>query len=280
MSQNKKEKFVNPPSVHIHENGYVELDSRWRHGLLSNPHSCFYIVEDGDGFLVHDGKKIDLKPGYAYLIPASTPFSFGCSSFLRKLFFHINVVGSEGFDILRNLQEIHSVPLKEGEIEELVSYYQESSISDAYAFRSVIYRLFARVLATYPEDKIESRSYSPLIGRAVKYIQENLSVRLSIAEVAASLFVAEGTLRKHFKKEIGLTPRAYIEDLALWKAETLLRNTNLTIAEIAAQLGFCDQFYFTRRFSLRYRRSPRLYRADVRQETRPYESPDLSLKKD
>ncbi len=260
MNEISRKAFLNPPALYIHENGYVELDTHWHSDLSLGPYSCFYLVESGEGFLIQDGERVEMKPGYAYLIPPNTPFSYGCPSRLSKLFVHFNIVGSDGLDVLRNLRKIHSCPLLEGELRELVSLYFQSSLSDAYAFRHLLYAVIARVLSTYPEEKMQNKSYSPLVSRAIKYIGENLSVNLSLSEVAAKLFVAEVTLRKHFKKEMGLTPRAYIEDLVLIEAELLLKNTNLTVAEIAARLGFCDQFYFTRRFTLRYRISPREYR--------------------
>ncbi len=194
------------------------------------------------------------------MIPPNTPFSYGCPSKLVKLYVHFNMVGSDGLDMLRNLRAIHTWPLLPGELAKILSLYPQSSLSNAYAFRHLLYGVIARMLATYAEEKMQNKSYSPLVSRAMKYIQENLSVGLSLSEVASSLFVAEVTLRKHFKKEMGLIPRAYIEDLALLEAELLLKNTGLTVAEIAARLGFCDQFYFTRRFTLRYRISPREYR--------------------
>lgn len=210
--------------------------------------------------MIHNGERVEMKGGNAYLIPPNTPFSYGCPSRLSKLYVHFNIVGSDGMDVLRNLHAIHSCPLLEGELSELIFLYQQSSLSDAYAFRHLLYGVIARMLSTYPEEKLENKSYSPLVSRAIKYIGENLSVGLPLSEVASALFVAEVTLRKHFKKEMGLTPRAYIEDLVLLEAELLLKNTALTVGEIAARLGFCDQFYFTRRFTRRYRLSPREYR--------------------
>lgn len=260
MNEISRKIFLNPPQLYIHENGYVDLDPHWHSDLSLDPYSCFYLVEAGEGFLIHNGERIEMKPGNAYLIPPNTPFSYGCPSRLVKLYIHFNMVGSDGLDVLRHLGKIHTCPLLEGELSGLLSLYPKSSLSDAYAFRHLLYGVIARMLATYPADQLRNKSYSPLVSRAMKYIQENLSVGLSLAEVASSLFVAEVTLRKHFKKEMGLTPRAYIEDLVLLEAELLLKNTGLTVAEIAARLGFCDQFYFTRRFTLRYRISPREYR--------------------
>ncbi len=260
MSELSRKSFLNPPQLDVHENGYVTLDTHWQCKQSLGPYSCFYLVQSGEGYLEHNGKKIKMQRDMAYLIPPNTPFAYWCPDRLVKLFVHFNMVGSDGLDLLRHLNEIHSCPLQAGEIDELIALYGRSSLADSYAFRRLLYGVLARMLQSYPEALLQNKSYSPLVSRAIQYIGEHLSIALSLQEIAAALFVAEVTLRKHFKREMGMTPRAYIEDLVLHKAELLLKDTNLTISQISNRLGFCDQFYFTRRFSLRYRISPREYR--------------------
>ena len=43
-------------------------------------------------------------------------------------------------------------------------------------------------------------------------------------------------------------------------AERQLKQTKLSIAQISERFGFCDQFYFSRRFRARYGLSPQQYR--------------------
>ena len=174
MHEISRKAFLNPPALYIHENGYVDLDTRWHSDLSLDPYSCFYLVEAGEGFLIHNGERIEMKPGNADLIPPNTPFSYGCPDRLVKLYVHFNMVGSDGLDALRNLRAIHACPLLPGELAKLLSLYPQSSLSDAYAFRHLLYGVIARMLATYPEEKMLNKSYSPLVSRAMKYIDENI----------------------------------------------------------------------------------------------------------
>jgi two-component system, response regulator YesN len=53
---------------------------------------------------------------------------------------------------------------------------------------------------------------------------------------------------------------AYLTHVRVSNAQRLLQETNLSIAEIAAQVGFSDQSYFDRRFKQAFGKSPREFR--------------------
>ena len=63
-----------------------------------------------------------------------------------------------------------------------------------------------------------------------------------------------------FKKEIGVSVGRYIDDRLMYVAELELRRGEKSINEISDMLGFCDQFYFSRRFSQTYGIPPIKYR--------------------
>jgi two-component system response regulator YesN len=63
-----------------------------------------------------------------------------------------------------------------------------------------------------------------------------------------------------FKKVTGMTFVAHVTRVRITNALRLLRETNLTIAEVAAATGFPDQSYFDRRFKQAFGSSPRQFR--------------------
>jgi len=260
MNHFSKAGYLNPPELEIIGGGYVHLDTTWRQKNSQSPFSCLYLVEEGSGILTTNGADIVMKKNHAYLIPANVKFDYRCEDTLVKLFLHFNVLGVDGLDILRNLQEIHACPISEDEMANIVAFYQKTTYADSLAFRHILYGILARILGTYPAALMENKAYSPMISKAMYYIQSNLSYKLSCKTIADELFVAEVTLRQRFKKETGQTPRQYIEDLILFKAKLYLKTSNLTINQISNLLGFYDQFYFSRRFVLRYEISPKEYR--------------------
>lgn len=106
----------------------------------------------------------------------------------------------------------------------------------------------------------DNTNYSEFVVKTIEYIRKNLSIQLSGSFLSDRLFVSESFLLKKFKLEVGITLGKYIDDLVFFKAENLLLTTRLSIGEISNLLGFCDQFYFSRRFSEKYGEAPQRYR--------------------
>lgn len=87
---------------------------------------------------------------------------------------------------------------------------------------------------------------------------------LEPAAVARRLGFSYETFRKKFRAAIGFSPGRFHLDSRIDRAAALLHQGRHTIKEIAAQLGFCDEFYFSRCFKRRFGQSPRNFRHRVR----------------
>ena len=70
----------------------------------------------------------------------------------------------------------------------------------------------------------------------------------STAQLAERLGVSRATLDRAFADDIGLSPPKMLMRLRLDEAKRLMSSTDLTFAEIAAQLGYCNAAYFTNIF--------------------------------
>lgn len=82
--------------------------------------------------------------------------------------------------------------------------------------------------------------------------------------VAKKLGFSYETFRKRFKEAVGSAPGRYHLDARIDRAAALLHQGKHTIREIADQLQFCDEFYFSRCFKRRFGQSPRAFRKRVR----------------
>jgi AraC-like DNA-binding protein len=84
------------------------------------------------------------------------------------------------------------------------------------------------------------------------------------ATVARKLGFSYETFRKKFRGAIGFSPGRFHLDSRIDRAAALLHQGRLTIKEIAVQLEFCDEFYFSRCFKRRFGQSPSDFRRRVR----------------
>lgn len=92
------------------------------------------------------------------------------------------------------------------------------------------------------------------------YIDANTDRILSGNELARLIFRSVDYCQKLFVKEYGLTPYAYQINRKIMIAKNLLLNTNVSIGEIGASLGYSDPHYFSNIFKSKTGLSPSNYR--------------------
>jgi Response regulator containing CheY-like receiver domain and AraC-type DNA-binding domain len=104
------------------------------------------------------------------------------------------------------------------------------------------------------------RTYSPLVRKAVNYINFNYTETLTLSDIADIAGVNFTYLSSQFKKETGTSVVEYINQKRMQKAQTLLLTSKLSINAIAEKCGFGDSTYFTKTFKKKHGQSPREYR--------------------
>ena len=87
---------------------------------------------------------------------------------------------------------------------------------------------------------------------------------MRITTLAAQLQLSPRSFNRRFKKAAGITASEYLQNHRLQTACELLRTSNLSISEVAAQSGYQDNSYFCLRFKLKMGQTPLSYRQAVR----------------
>jgi AraC family transcriptional regulator of arabinose operon len=94
------------------------------------------------------------------------------------------------------------------------------------------------------------------VQRAVRYLALNMSEPFRIETVAAHCGLSPSRFSHLFRESLHTTPQQFSEKLRLETAQQLLRQTNLTIAEIASEVGYADPLYFSRRYRRAFGHAP------------------------
>lgn len=104
---------------------------------------------------------------------------------------------------------------------------------------------------------------SPHLRRGIEYMKDNYASRFNLSDVAASAGLSKYYFDRAFKRAFGITPHAYILSHRLERAKQILSSSMATrkpLAQIALELGFCDQSHFTTAFRRYSRMTPREFR--------------------
>jgi signal transduction histidine kinase/DNA-binding LacI/PurR family transcriptional regulator/AraC-like DNA-binding protein len=87
-----------------------------------------------------------------------------------------------------------------------------------------------------------------LVRLAMLYIHENYAEAITRADIARHVNITEDYLTFCFRQELGTTPIKYLQRYRVHQAKKLLKETNLSVTEIAMSVGFSDSGYFSRIF--------------------------------
>ena len=117
----------------------------------------------------------------------------------------------------------------------------------------------------YESENLVNSSKSRRITKACKYIEENISQKISLAEVAALVNMSETAFSHFFNKKTGISFITYVNNLRVAKACDLLASTSLSASEICYDCGFNNKSNFIRIFTKRKNMTPIEYRNHITQ---------------
>lgn len=99
-----------------------------------------------------------------------------------------------------------------------------------------------------------------VIYQTTAYIKENLAEKLTLEDAAEHVSLSKSYFCRILKDELGYTFTEYVNHLRVERAKLYLRDSTMSIADIAYAVGFDDQSYFTRIFKRLTNVSPGQYR--------------------
>lgn len=117
----------------------------------------------------------------------------------------------------------------------------------------VLGRLLARH-AEFPSLRPVGNEKSSVMD-ARSFIDANFSDELGLDTLANVSMLSRHHFIRAFKREVGLTPHAYVTDRRVRHARVLL-SAGIAPADAAAQCGFCDQSHLNRAFKARVGTTP------------------------
>lgn len=241
--------------------GFAGVDPDWSGNVVLPVYSRLYYITAG-AFTIHttDSQVMKLEKGNWYLIPSGCSFTYHCSKMMEHFHFHIKLRDFDGTDLLRGcLQPLCLKPQAEPDTAFLTHCLHSNTVSDSLRLRQTVLDVLIDFLDKH-NITIRTEDYSPCIYKALVYIKQNLSMQLSISQIAENVYVSKSTLTKHFQKELGMTVNEYICNTIMAEAERLLMTSNISIHDLCQKFGYGDQLYFSRRFKEKFGVSPRNYR--------------------
>ncbi len=99
-----------------------------------------------------------------------------------------------------------------------------------------------------------------VIAKCQEWIQSNLSINVSLEDMANKCAMSKRNFIRRFKKAVGETPAFYLQKLRIEAAKRYLESTNLKLEQIIEKVGYEDSSAFRRVFQKQTSLTPTGYR--------------------
>ncbi|MEG1012094.1 MAG: AraC family transcriptional regulator [Ruthenibacterium sp.] len=118
--------------------------------------------------------------------------------------------------------------------------------------------------APAPYTAGEQLKHKKIISEVLDYINEHYSEEIKLSELADRLYINQSYLCREFKKSTGFSLTKYIANKRIREARELLRNTQISVAEVAITVGYNNITHFNWIFKKETGISPSEFRKQLR----------------
>ena len=112
------------------------------------------------------------------------------------------------------------------------------------------------------EEKPEEADGDEYIKEIHDYLFDNLDKRITIDDLSKQFHINPTTLKYRFKEAYKDSLASHIKEHRMEKAAILLKETDLSISEVAARVGYDSQSKFSSAFKSHYGENPVKYRKE------------------
>jgi AraC-like DNA-binding protein len=233
------------------------------------PETIFIYCAEGNGWCELAGRRHEVAANQLLVVPASIPHVYGAAKKDPWTIHWFHAVGTNLPLYVERLGVTKEKPVVSlgGDVY-LFSLFEEvvEALEHGFTLTQLLYaahsltHLMGLILRHKQEHGYGAPNVREQIARSVEFMKGHLSEPLKVATLAALVNLSRSHYTTLFRRVTGYAPLSYLNHLRMQQAVQLLNGTDLPIKQISDQLGFSEQFYFSRAFSKMHNHSPTEHR--------------------
>ncbi len=260
--------------IEIHRKKLCMTELETRHSVFESkhyydagagcPHSGFVYIVCGRLTVKNGSKTLLLQTGDLFYIPEGIRYTAVWQGKPNIDYYTFNIVSGSydsslaaGGFAMQKLEQL-SLPETGVRFAEIFRLIGSEGRSEKIRGLSLFYDFYADALTLLRPAVPEK--YSPVLIKAIDYIEAHYAENFGVSELAAACFISESRLHHLFTEKLGRTPVGYRNEIRAMQAAHLLRTTSLLIEEISAAVGFHSPAYFREAFKDQTGMRPTEYR--------------------
>jgi len=224
-----------------------------RHRKTGSEQYILLYCVSGKGWIRINNEEFILSAHSYYILEKNIPHSYGSSLKEPWSIYWVHFTG-EMADMLyeRFATSVNTPPAIPYDPANINTFNQIFNLSENYLGAREIELLYIRLLQflsvfVYTNQNSTPQEDDP-IALSINFMKNNLEKNFSIKELATMANYSISRYSEIFKNRTGSAPIQYFLQLKIQKSCQYLFFTKMTIKEICKEIGFDDQYYFSRMF--------------------------------
>ena len=229
----------------------------------------FQCCTSGKGVLTSEGFDFEIGPGMCFVEFPNTVICEHTDQFDPWSRLRVNIYGSDITRIIESLgfsptNPVFPQPFNDVIRQNMAELVENASTQSSFvklkqlSCISNVFIELARLADCNIEEKLKKKQ-SDYVAETIKYLKFNFDKKILISEIANSLGINRSHLYTLFREETGGSIKDFLISIRIEKACEFLLNTNASIAQVAASVGY-DPLSFSKVFKRVIHISPKDYR--------------------
>lgn len=246
------DRFWSKPASVPRSNELTPLFARRHRGQLVSSRATVHseweliAVQSGDGeLLLH--RCVKLRPGHVYLVPPHVAHSERAAN---VDLYWIALSGSAFSHLLCARHFELEAPASVGLAQRLWQIALQQSPGSGAELDGIARAIVGPLFSTLPavEAKADDQPTTPVDAwhSVIREIERHYSRIESVAGLAARFGWSEGHFYREFRYRMGVSPMAFLTQVRLRAADSMLASGECLVAEVARAVGYRDALYFSR----------------------------------
>lgn len=250
---------------HFARGTYTEFSGR----LASLPYNRFFIplkCKKGHSCRMSDNvSDFLITPGKAYFIPLNRKARLYLDEYLEFISIQFSLELYGGIDLFSRYHSIREIDSKIWKKRAIDAYTEQNPYLSAIKLHGIVFDFVTVLTGTFTPEDWDSVARFAEFQTELDYIQSrNHSLAtITVEELAQTHGMDRSTFSRKFSRVTGMSPKSFLSGILIKQACRLLIQKKSTIKEVADQLGFDNEFYFSRFFKKFMNISPGQYREEM-----------------
>ena len=248
---------LSTPQFHVHECGFLPHGADdWDKDAIISPFWCLWHVTDEGNWVESEGNRWELGPQQLVFAPAQVVYRPHNYHPAPQLWVHFSLMPEYAFQA----PAMFAIPVDRLLQEQIVGVIEAHNFPDDEGKRLIYHHATALLNVCFARHTLTRHILPDALHSILQQIESSPASDWSNTRLARMVNLTTRGFIYWFEKHMHQSPAAYVRRIRSDQASRLLIFSDLSIEQIAKELGFPNRHYFSRAFAIHAGCGPATFR--------------------